>query len=692
MLSDAFYSLFVSYHSPSRSPKELLLTSWYISAVVSILIAVFSSFLRYLRKSRTTKPEPVKKNEQRQSSKLLVPRLKTAVSSMFGRKKTSESSIDGVSAINTTNPQAKKPLTHSPTNIDRYQSDIDRANAMRQTHLGTSSNGYTPPSNGNQNAKSSNQNRQTGYVPPSGGNTNSNNNSNQITQDKVHSAVGQLEEAERLQQLGNLESALSVSEEALGTLIGYLRQPKKYQTSGISKDVLRSTVEMALSNAESMKATIAAKQQSKPVSPTTQIQQQPKKPQAKASSYVPPSSSPSPQSQKPVRKDSKSKISSAFGKLGLSMSKSQDSQEKKAKKKTSYDSSGSAFASSSANNHALHNSAGASSSSSPPPPARPPARSPTNIKINHEDPLVKMVKNDLYVDASQLQNVSWNDIAGLAQAKQSLQEAAILPLIRPDLFTGLRKPQNILLYGPPGTGKTMLVKAVAKESSSILFVCTASSLTSKWHGEGEKLLKTLFQVARAAAPSILFVDEVDALLSARKSEGEHEASRRFKTEFMTQVDGIASGGDGGGGDGDTSNEAHLLLIACTNCPWDLDAAVLRRFPRRILIDLPDVDTRTALVQHLLQKAGRHSLTTKQIKMLVGRLDGYSGSDISSIASEASFGPLRSLGNLQAIQTANANTIRPISYQDFEVAVDQSTKSTSQELLDKYDQWKRDQSA
>lgn len=235
----------------------------------------------------------------------------------------------------------------------------------------------------------------------------------------------------------------------------------------------------------------------------------------------------------------------------------------------------------------------------------------------------------------------------------------------------------------------MLVKAVAKESSSILFVCTASSLTSKWHGEGEKLLKTLFQVARAAAPSILFVDEVDALLSARKSEGEHEASRRFKTEFMTQVDGIASGS---GDSGDAGNDAHLLLIACTNCPWDLDAAVLRRFPRRILIDLPDVDTRKALVQHLLEKAGRHSLTSNQIKSLVRRLDGYSGSDISSIASEASFGPLRSLGSLQAIQTANANTIRPISYPDFEVAIDQSTKSTSQELLDKYDQWKRDQSA
>ncbi|CAJ1963831.1 unnamed protein product [Cylindrotheca closterium] len=607
---------------------------------------------------------------------------------IFGRKKSSES-IAADSAIQTTTTTDPNTLakttgtTNSPTNVNRYQSDIDRANAMRQTHFGT--NGYTPPSSGNHNANSSSHNRQTGYVPPSGGNSTSNNNnnngSNPILQDKVHLALGQLEEAERLQASGKLDSALRLSEEALGTLIGYLRQANQYQNSGISKDVLRSTVEMALSNAEAMKATIA-QHQSKPA-PPTQIQK-PKKSKSKTSSYVPPSSSaPSSQPMKPTRKDSKSKMALGIEKLSLSMSKSQDSQEKKkVKQKTSYDSSDSAR--SSPANHALH----ASASSSPP--QRPPARSPTSIRINHDDPLVKMVKNDLYVDASQLQNVSWNDIAGLAQAKQSLQEAAILPLIRPDLFTGLRKPQNILLYGPPGTGKTMLVKAVAKESSSILFVCSASSLTSKWHGEGEKLLKTLFQVARAAAPSILFVDEVDALLSARKSEGEHEASRRFKTEFMTQVDGIASSGGGDGGDG--NNEAHLLLIACTNCPWDLDAAVLRRFPRRILIDLPDVDTRKALVKHLLQKAGKHSLTRNEIKMLVKRLKGYSGSDISSIASEASFGPLRSLGNLQAIQLANANTIRPISYQDFELALDQSTKSTSQELLDKYDKWKRDQSA
>ncbi|OEU16919.1 AAA-domain-containing protein, partial [Fragilariopsis cylindrus CCMP1102] len=289
------------------------------------------------------------------------------------------------------------------------------------------------------------------------------------------------------------------------------------------------------------------------------------------------------------------------------------------------------------------------------------------------------------------QSTTWNDIAGLHDAKQSLQEAAILPLMRPDLFSGLRRPRNIILYGPPGTGKTMLVKAVAHESSCVLFVCTASALTSKWHGEGEKLLKTLFQVARAAAPSIIFVDEMDALLSSRKSEGEHEASRRFKTEFMTNLDGIVKNGGGGGG-GEEENGKNLLVIAATNCPWDIDSAVLRRFPRRIYIPLPESTTRKALLKKLLEKAGESDMTKDDIKVIIKRLSGFSGSDIASIASEASFGPIRSLGGIDAIQACKSSDIRPIQRQDFDVAIDQATKSVSKSLLKQYDEWKQDQAA
>ena len=136
--------------------------------------------------------------------------------------------------------------------------------------------------------------------------------------------------------------------------------------------------------------------------------------------------------------------------------------------------------------------------------------------------------------------VSWNDIAGLSFAKQTLQEAVILPNLRPDLFTGLRAPpKGVLLYGPPGTGKTLLAKAVATESGFAFFSVSASSVTSKFVGEGEKLMKGLFSVARKRMPAVIFFDEIDSIMSARK-ENEHEASRRLKTEFMTQIDGATT--------------------------------------------------------------------------------------------------------------------------------------------------------
>mmetsp|Transcript_16777 Transcript_16777/g.36380 ORF Transcript_16777/g.36380 Transcript_16777/m.36380 type:complete len:238 (-) Transcript_16777:222-935(-) len=234
----------------------------------------------------------------------------------------------------------------------------------------------------------------------------------------------------------------------------------------------------------------------------------------------------------------------------------------------------------------------------------------------------------------------------------------------------------------------MLVRAAAKESNCILFSCTASSLTSKWHGEGEKLLRTLFAVAMDAAPSMIFFDEIDALLESRKGSGnEHEASRRFKTEFMVQMDGIVSGD----AEGDDDVGHRVLVLGCSNCPWDIDDAVMRRMSRRIYVQLPNQDARRFLLNKLLSKeSGRHSLTKKQIESIVARTEGFSCSDILAIAQEAAFGPLRDLGSVAEVETCNPDDIRWINAYDFDAALANTKRSVSNDLMKKYKAWEDQQ--
>ncbi|KAM9065907.1 spastin isoform 3-T3 [Sarcophilus harrisii] len=292
---------------------------------------------------------------------------------------------------------------------------------------------------------------------------------------------------------------------------------------------------------------------------------------------------------------------------------------------------------------------------------------------NVDSNLANLIMNEIVDNGTA---VKFDDIAGQELAKQALQEIVILPSLRPELFTGLRAPaRGLLLFGPPGNGKTMLAKAVAAESNATFFNISAASLTSKYVGEGEKLVRALFAVARELQPSIIFIDEVDSLLCERR-EGEHDASRRLKTEFLIEFDGVQSAGDD-----------RVLVMGATNRPQELDEAVLRRFIKRVYVSLPNEETRLLLLKNLLSKQGS-PLTQKELAQLARMTEGYSGSDLTALAKDAALGPIRELKPEQ-VKNMSASEMRNIRLSDFTESLKKIKRSVSPQTLEAYIRWNKD---
>lgn len=268
--------------------------------------------------------------------------------------------------------------------------------------------------------------------------------------------------------------------------------------------------------------------------------------------------------------------------------------------------------------------------------------------------------------------VTYQEIGGLADVKETLRQCVTYPLRFPHLYSegiAADSVKGVLLFGPPGTGKTMLAKAVATEGGATFLSVDASVIESKWLGESEKNAKAVFTLARRLAPCVIYLDEVDSILSSR-DQGEdtkYNTITSVKTTFMQEWDGLRTTSD------------RVIVVASTNRPYALDQAVLRRMPRRILVDLPDQATREDMLHKIL--SSNRVAPAVNLTSIARRLDGYTGSDIREVCREAvvriAHEESKKLDEAQGVEVGSlGQRLRPVEKADFDAALEKLSASVA----------------
>jgi len=263
-------------------------------------------------------------------------------------------------------------------------------------------------------------------------------------------------------------------------------------------------------------------------------------------------------------------------------------------------------------------------------------------------------------------DVGFSDIGGLQKMKDAVEEVLLALNFTHQRSKLLNPPRGVLFYGPPGTGKTMSAKAIAKECGATFIQVRLSNLQDKYFGESQKLIRGLFSLSKKLAPTIIFIDEIDAFLRKR-SINDHDITATMKAEFMSLWDGLS-----------TADSCRVIVLGASNRPRDIDQAILRRLPRQLYFGLPDEKERHLILQAILKDERRDA--DVDLLKLASNTSNYSGSDLRELCRKAVVIPFRECMKSQKEETttitpsfietpsSNQKNLRPLNMKDFDEAL------------------------